>query len=214
MGNRGQIEVVHLHADLQAGIQANSVWLYSHWEGCFVAEFARVALLSLPPDGWSDPERVTRRFVDDIPRHRVGNPFNLDKEHSPIWVQHRDVVLDVPKQMVRFVVRDDLKNVSGTFAFQVYVRLSPPTLDRAFHRDFGGVLSAHGRTELERRLADLQQAWPPNRRGTPARGTLADAVPRRSAALDASSVAVLPVEATAAAPPAQSRVRARRRGHR
>lgn len=41
-----------LNTLLAQAVKGKTIWLYSHWSGCFMAEFARVAPASLHSNEW------------------------------------------------------------------------------------------------------------------------------------------------------------------
>lgn len=162
MGNRGQIEIVYAHPDPQSFEDGGSAWLYSHWSGCFIVEYVRVALRSLPRAHWCDPECIERRLSLDIPPGRCRNPFNLESVRPHVGVQHRNVVVDPSNQTVSFVNPDNPEDVSAMLTFEEFANAPAADLDRAFHRGFGQSLTSEGRAELARRLEDLERCWPPH----------------------------------------------------
>lgn len=154
MGNAGYIEVVHRS---RFGDGAKSVYLYSHWEGCFLAEFVRTTL-AWSRARWWDAEYLTRFLVLDITEGSEKNELNLSISLETFPVPHRRVVVDVPEQRVRFLCAIT-GNCSGDWSFDEYVALSRDELDRAFHRDYGDFLNEEGREALEWRLARISPPW-------------------------------------------------------
>lgn len=152
MGNRGQIEIVRVRA--RRAKPAESTWLYSHWEGCFLPWFVQLALDTLK-GSWKDPERIIARLTSDVPRDPWGDTFRLRIEPNTVWVQHRNVVVDVPMQRVRFVDQDS-GEVNGEWTFSEYVTLTRTQIDGRYHGRGRAGLTREGVIALQDRMRGLE----------------------------------------------------------
>lgn len=151
MGNRGGIEIWDLQ---RTDGTIGKVCLYSHWEGCFLAEFVR-RTLRWTHDRWTDAPYLTKFMVMDITEGRSKESLNLTISSELPYIQHRIVVVDVLRQRIRFERPSDRSDVSREWSFEEYLRASPKELDRAYHKGCGGYLTRQAREELDARLREI-----------------------------------------------------------